>query len=640
MSREATEPDLDSLLVRHLLSLSVRLAEATTLDDWLAMPPIILDVSDETEALPVEDLFERESGELRMVCHRPYTRLRTVEETLPTSRVRSIATGAAARLAARPEDWDSYTLAGVRPSRLLARRSEEDADIYENRVAVAVLNVMRSHLQQRIAKLRDLSRMVGDVHGLLMSSEESSWRARRELTGLLRNVEDSGRHQAAAEVRLRRLESSLASVEIMLSSPLARAVDHRSVPPRELHPTNLFSSDPHYRRVALLWQACTAIEAVRPGAAEVARRRQQVRIGFERFTALLLLLACKLLKAAPEADQPAPAPGRTTRFRMRGAPLTVTWSRTGEFTLHWRGQRALSVLPVTTDLCAAPDLASVADIRRNRPPAEDDNDLIVHPGLLQPRQNAETDVVQSAYRIGHRDSVAPEHGADVAPLSPLDIFSVSRLVRAIQWATLGADARQYPHTVPMSTGERSVLADCGWLEARPDGVAVVRAARPEELDRLPTLLKGTRGRRGGGRAAQHEAQRLRTVYTAVEDAATKTELLEVCPVCVKTGAQRQTVFEPRADGLFAAACSSCRTRWELRRCVACGHKFPLLDPVGLAVAGAHEPDLDRRVGGSFLAVPCWAASRPGQYICPACSTCGETSRVTSCPRGCSSRAPS
>lgn len=155
-----TEPDLDSLLVRHLLALSARLAEeATTLDDWLAMPPIILDVSDETEALPLEDAFEREAGAVRTVCHRPYTRLRTVEETLPTSRVRSIAAGAAARLAARPEDWASHTLAGVRPRRLLARRSEEDADIYENRVAVAVLNVMRSHLQQRIAKLRDLSRM-------------------------------------------------------------------------------------------------------------------------------------------------------------------------------------------------------------------------------------------------------------------------------------------------------------------------------------------------------------------------------------------------------------------------------------------------------------------------------------------------
>ncbi|MFD0169196.1 DUF2357 domain-containing protein [Streptomyces decoyicus] len=272
MKRQVTEPDLDSLLVRHLLALSSRLAEeATTLDDWLAMPPIILDVSDETEALPPEDAFERESGAVRTVCHRPYTRLRTVEETLPTSRVRSIAVGAAARLAARPEDWVSHTLAGVRPRRLLARRSEEDVDIYENRVAVAVLNVMRSHLQQRIAKLRDLSRMVGDVHGLLMPSEGSSWRARRDLTGLLRNIEDSSRHQEAAEIRLRRLESSLAAVEIMLSSPLACAVDHRSAPPRDLHPTNLLSSDPHYRRVALLWQACTAMETVRPGAAETER---------------------------------------------------------------------------------------------------------------------------------------------------------------------------------------------------------------------------------------------------------------------------------------------------------------------------------------------------------------------------------
>lgn len=645
MNREATEPDLDSLLVRHLLALSARLAEgATTFDDWLAIPPIILDVSDETEALPVEDAFERESGALRTVCHRPYTRLRTVEEILPTSRVRSIATGAAARLAARPEDWASHTFAGVRPGRLLARRSEADADIYENRVAVAALNVMRSHLLQRIAKLRDLSRMVGDVHGLLMSSEGSSWRALRDLTGLLRHIEDSSRHQATVEMRLRRLESALAAVENMLSSPLARAVDHRSVPPRELHPTNLLSSDPHYRRVALLWQACTVIEAVQPGAAETASRRQEVRIAFERFTGLLLILACKLLQAAPDTGQPAPAPGRTTRFHRRGTPLTVTWSRTGDFTLHWRGRQALRVVPIMTDLCTAPDEASVAasisDARRNRPPAEGGNDLIVYPGSLHSRQNAEPDVARAAYRIGHRDGDAHEQRGDVAPLSPLDIFSISRLVRAIRWATLGADARHYPHTVSIPAGERSALAECDWLEPRPDGVAVVRVPRPEELDRLPTLLKGTRGRSGGGRAAEHEAQRRRTVCAALEDAATKTELLEVCPVCAKTGPQRQTVFEPREEGLFAAACSLCRTRWELRRCLACGHTFPLLDTDGLATVGAPEPDLDRRVGGAFLAVPCWAPGRTGQSICPACGTCGQTARVTSCPRGCSGRASS
>ncbi|MFC9623749.1 DUF2357 domain-containing protein [Streptomyces sp. NPDC056930] len=451
MKRQAVEPELDSLLVRHLLALSAHLTEATMLDDWLAMSPIILDVTEEAEALPVEDTFERETGALRAVCNRPYSRLRVVEEVVPTSWVRSIASGAAARLASHPEDWASHTLVGVRPSRLLSRRSEEDVDIYENRVAVAALNVMRSHLQQRIAKLRDLSRMVDDVHGLLMPSEETSWRARRDLAGLLRNIEDSARQRAAAGTRLRKLESFLAVVEIMLGSPLARAVDHRSAPLRELHPTNLLSSDPHYRRVASLWHACTTVSTVRPGEAETARRRQEVRAAFERFTGLLLLLACSLLQATPDAGQPVPAPGRTTRFRMRGEPLTVTWTRTGDFTLRWRERQTLRVTPLTVDLYTAPDAAaittSLANVRRNRLASECENDLIVYPGLPQERQNAEPDVVQAAYRIGHCDGDTFGQHIGVAPLSPLDIFSVSRLVRAVQWATFGTDARRYPHSV-------------------------------------------------------------------------------------------------------------------------------------------------------------------------------------------------
>ncbi|MGV9249631.1 DUF2357 domain-containing protein [Streptomyces sp. NPDC003710] len=645
MKREAAEPALDSLLVRHLLALSTRLSEGiTTLDNWLAMPPIILDVSDETAALPVEDAFEHDSGALRTVCNRPYTRLRAIEEILPTSRVRSIAPGAAARLAARPEEWASHTLAGVRPARLLARRSEEDADIYENRVAVAVLSVMRSHLQQRIAKLSDLSRMVGDVHGLLMRSAESTWRAQRDLTGLLRNVEDSSRHQAAAGARLRELESALAAVEIMLGSPLARSVDHRAAPPRELHPTNLFRSDPGYRRVAALWEACTTIEAPQLGAAETDRRRQEVGVAFERFTGLLLLLACRLLQATPVADQPAPGRGRSTRFRMRGAPLTITWSLTGDFTVHWRDRQALRVLPITADLCTAPDAASVAasiiDALRNRPPAECGNDLVVYPGQLQAREDAEPDVLRATYRIGRRDGDAAEQRADIAPLSPLDVFSVSRLVRAICWATLGADARRYPYKVPVPAAERSVLSECDWLEPRPDGVAVVRAPLPNELDQLPVLLNRSRSRSGGGRAGKHDAQRLWDLRAALEDAAAKTALLEVCPLCPKSDARSRPTFEARDEGLFAVFCPSCSTRWELRRCLACGHTFPLLDPDGLATIGASESDLDRRFGGSLLSSPCWAEERTGQSICPACGTCGRADRVSSCPRGCSFPAPS
>ncbi|MFF9481694.1 DUF2357 domain-containing protein [Streptomyces sp. NPDC014733] len=643
MKREAVEPELDSLLVRHLLALSSLLMEATTLDGWLAMPPIVLDVTEETGPLPIEDVFERESGALRAVCNRPYTRLRTVEEVVPTSRVRSIAAGAVARLASRPEDWAAHSLAGVRPSRLLARRSEEDTDIYENRVAGAVLTAMRSHLQQRIAKLRDLSRMVNDVHGLLMPSQETSWRARRDLAGLLRNIEDSGRQRAAAVARLRTLESSLAVVEIMLGSPLARAVDRRAAPPRELHATNLLSRDPHYRRVALLWQACTAIATVGAGDVETDRRRREAHIAFERFTALLLALACKLAQAIPDENQSAPAPGQTTHFRLRGEPLTITWTRSGDFSVIWCERHVLRVIPFAADLCSAPDAASITtsitNVRRNRLTSDFDNDLIVYPGLLQERQNAKPDVVQATYRIGHFDGGATGQQVSVAPLSPLDIFSVSRLVRAIQWATLGTDVRRYPRTAGIPASHRSALTNCGWLEPRPDGVAVLRTPSPDELEQLPTQLKTTLRRKTNVKADEYEAQRMRTTLETLRDAAAKTTLFTVCPVCGKRGSQHQTEFEPREGGLFRASCSSCRTRWELRRCRACNQTFPLMDPDGTSAIGAAEPDIDRRFGGAMLAIPCWAPEGKGQFICPACSTCGQITRANSCPRGCSVHAP-
>lgn len=639
MSREAVEPAFDSLLVRHLLALSARLGgQDSGLDNWLATSPVILDISDETTAHPVEVAFAQESGALRTICHRPYSRLRTVEEIMPVSRVRSIATGATARLAAHPEDWASHTLSGVRPSRLLGRRSEEDPVIYENRIAVAALDKMRAHLQQRLAKVSALRQMAADVHGLLMPSEHSTWRARRDLAGLLRNIENSSRRQSAAEARLEELGSALNAVEILLSSPLARTVGFRSEPPRELHPTNLFANDPDYRRIAAFWRVFTPVETPRTEAAEAAHH-EEVGAAFARFTGLLLLLACTLLQATPESGQPAPGPGGVSRFQLRGESLVINWSTEGDFVVQWRDRQVLRVLPTLIDLCTAPDAATVtADVAALcRRQSNVGSVLVVYPGSQETRQSAANDVVRAAYRVGHGSDVA-EPGADVAPLSPLDIFSVSRLARALNWATLGLDVRRYPPRAHVSADERSALSACGWIEPRTDGVAVVRAPRQNELDRLPNLLSQSRPRRARGKADTHHTRRLRHVVRTLEEAANATALLEVCPVCGKTDPSRPTTFEPRDEGLFTASCSSCRTRWELRRCPSCSHVFPLVTPDGTHATGAPEPDLDRRHAGSLLANPCWVQDRPGHAICPACSACSQGGRVLSCPRGCLARA--
>ncbi|WP_439680921.1 DUF2357 domain-containing protein [Embleya sp. MST-111070] len=642
MRWDAAEPDLDSLLARHLSALSTRLAADTDggLDDWLAMPPIVLGVSAETDPLPLEEAFEWASGALRTVCHRPYTRLRSVEEVLPVSRVRSVAAGAVAYLAAHPQDWAAHTIAGVRPRRLSARRNEEDADIYENRVAVAVLLLLRTHLRRRIAGLRALSRMEGDVHGLLNGSEETTWRTRRDLTQLLGNVGELAGHATATHERLRKIEAALTSVQIMLEAPLAKAVGHRHAPARELHPTNLLVSDASYRRVAELWRVCTKAETPRIDAGENERRQRETRTAFERFTGLLLLSACTIFRATPDRDQPAPAPGRTTRFQWCGVPLTVTWSPAGDFLVHWREQRVLRVIPTMTDLCSAPDAASVGaalvDLRRERvsAPEESGRVLVVYPGALDTRRDAVADVVDAAYRIGHDSGPAAAPGIDVAPLSPLEIFSVSRLVRALYWATLGADARRYPHLVSTTAGERSMLAACEWLEPRADAVAVLRVPSPKEWERVSTLLRQVRPYRAGGKPAGREPGRATELYASLESAVRATTLLQVCPICPKTATRRPTTFVPREPGMFAASCSSCGTRWELRRCPACAETFPVLSPDGHIVTGGSESDLDRHLGGAFLAMPCWARGRSGAALCPACGNCGRATRDTSCPRAC------
>ncbi|MGW4032518.1 hypothetical protein ACWEFL_24940 [Streptomyces sp. NPDC004838] len=214
------------------------------------------------------------------------------------------------------------------------------------------------------------------------------------------------------------------------------------------------------------------------------------------------------------------------------------------------------------------------------------------------------------------------------PLSPLEIFSVSRLVRALHWATLGADARRYPHRVRASAAERELLGECAWLEPGDNGVAVLRAPRPDERDHLPALLTGARARQGGGAtrnsggatrqgggAARHDARRLRELRTELEEAARTTALLETCPVCARPDPRRPTEFEPRDGGLFAASCPACLPHSlgtpplpRLRRRLPSARRRRPPHP-RRARTGARPP-ARRRVPGNALLVPRPHGPRP------------------------------
>ena len=100
--------------------------------------------------------FGNTSGTLRRCAGKPRAHLHVAVERTPVSRARRIPVGAATYLASHTEDWDRRLIRGILPKRILAEVRHDEFDIYENRVAVRLIDNLTVHLNRRIRQLKRL----------------------------------------------------------------------------------------------------------------------------------------------------------------------------------------------------------------------------------------------------------------------------------------------------------------------------------------------------------------------------------------------------------------------------------------------------------------------------------------------------
>ena len=100
------------------------------------------------------EVFER--GHLDAIATRPRLSMRYETEVLAVGRAHRLDSAFQRHLSAHSECWAARTLSGVVPKAVLARVSEDDANIYEHRVYARLLDHLDSYLHQRIAKLTNI----------------------------------------------------------------------------------------------------------------------------------------------------------------------------------------------------------------------------------------------------------------------------------------------------------------------------------------------------------------------------------------------------------------------------------------------------------------------------------------------------
>ena len=195
-------------------------------------------------------------GHLHSISDRPRIDLRYDDLVAPVARARRLATTALSHLASHSDCWQQRSLSGIQPRKILARFSEDDYTIYENRLYKRLLDRLDRHLSRRLARIRGVnSRLERALE--FQDSDQTHFRLRKDICSLWGEsyLEDkTGMQLEAGKHALSVLELQLRAIRGLKQRGLYSLVPAASVVPAQIHRTNILNHDPHYRHLPPLWE--------------------------------------------------------------------------------------------------------------------------------------------------------------------------------------------------------------------------------------------------------------------------------------------------------------------------------------------------------------------------------------------------
>jgi hypothetical protein len=663
--RVQTLDALDSSSIRTVgRSVADKIAEGGTWLDALEVSPLVPEMSNRAELQPFEALVSEDVGHLAEVCRRPRTHLRVEIERTAVSRARRFPAQAANYLAAHTEDWERPTLRAVVPKRILAVVRDDQFDIYENRVAVRLVDHLVTYLGRRVLEVSRLLRIFEEANDYSLTAAGGSYWRQRRIYKLWGDAIDAGEARRKAERTLRQLKHLKYAVAGLMDSVLYHEVPQRATVGTTLTMTNILTNDANYRRVADMWLAWARLgldQAPRPRAQ--FEELQELCRSFDSYSLLIAIRALTQMGFEPTALE-RPLSDGEAEISNRGQTAVLSWATTdGVITLQGRDVFSLRIVP----LCSAITRLDTEQLRELIADADKGNGdsvtvvLYPTPSSARDYDRLEPDLSQRLYALSHEVAERGQGRVGFIPVSPWDIGSVERVARQIRWVTMAPRFLAYPPSV--SRPPLVEIEQVSWLYRGVDDLRVIRAPldhetlgidhhvalAAEHVTRLEeereSVSQSLRDAHRDGRAtaelnarkktlngeivtAEIRLTALRRFQLELTSALASVDDLLRCPTCAKRADSRRD-FTGGAGHRFSCTCSDCSTTWGTVACPECAGWIPTLLPsAGAWVSHSQVPGwLDRAFGADVLAVPRLAGTEVG-FVCPVCGVAPDDKKAS------------
>ncbi|GFM49996.1 hypothetical protein PSCICE_12630 [Pseudomonas cichorii] len=478
------------------------------------MPASIIDAKSYLQPFEVRLLDVVKQGHLHNISQRPRLDLNYEDEVADIGRARRLAKGALVHLASHSECWQRQTLSGVVPKKVLARFSEDDYGIYENRVYARLLDKIEHYLRVRLAELRGLQDAL-DQALRFYESENVHHRLRDEICRLWGQTFNEAQTSSASKLlsethaTLERLHRTISGLQ---QGGLYLLVSRQAQITGALHLTNILSHDQHYRHLANLWDllAKTA-QADRATPAERLRQNQYFAAAYSNYAGLVMRHALfPYLNGKDEGEWA----GRRISLQQAG--------------LEWQLVSA-SLEGAAPDEVLLTIVPWFSDAPQSEVNLQSENRFIVWPAI-------------------GREIGAIAYLGQWIPLSPSDMYCIERFGLLVDQALCRMALHSYGQ--PLSKISKDVLAKAeqhSGAQANPEWheLSITEALSDEAVAALKDALITSNSTR---QAADLEC-RNKAILS-----------LEKCPVCA---ARVRLVFQSPVG--FRANCKECRTERYLRQ---------------------------------------------------------------------------
>jgi len=499
------------LLVNAIKTLDAGIQEDTTELASPLMPLKIIDDQSHLQAFEKKLLDVVNAGHLHKISQQPRLDMHYDDQVTDIARARRLSKGALVHLASHSECWQRQTLNGVVPRKVMARFSQDDYGIYENRVYARLLDNIEQYLRARLSRLNSLHRTLEQAMEFYKSPDLNYWLARAVcgLWGDTFKPDATSNATALLSGTLQTLERLHKAISALQRSGLYTRIDRSAQVEGGLHRTNILSHDTHYRHLATLWDL---LGRTRTGggtsAEERLKQNQYFAQAYSNYAGLVLRRALQPYLGGSDKGFWA---GRSVQLRQRQLEWELICSGTGlgDDTV------LLTVVPWLT-----PQKRFELPLPANR--------FIACPA-------AGDDMTESAY-IGQW-----------IPLSPSDMYCEERFGLLVDQALQRLLLEQYCR--PLTNVPATVLS----THQTSTALHVARETKSLQVRQLldAQLVDDI--------SAQLQASNALALRAALVARNKEVQALEKCPVC---GDKVTLTFQN--DSGFKANCSTCKTHRYLR----------------------------------------------------------------------------